>query len=88
MPWRGPIRCPERIALSAASAANRASCSYTSTKAWSFLSSARMRPRAASTIATGESRPSAISAESRCTGRKAGSFFGGGIVLCPSLASP
>ena len=54
-PCSGPTRWPERMALSAASAASRASASCTAMKACSMASRLRMRSSSASTASTGDS---------------------------------
>ena len=63
IPCSGPMACSDRIALSAASAASRASSPYTSAEACSFPSAALIRASRASTRSTGESRRAPISAD-------------------------
>ena len=71
MPCSGPTAWPERMALSAASAASRALAALTETKAWSLGSRRSMRVKYSSTRSTGERRRAAISAASVWTGREA-----------------
>ena len=58
MPCRGPTAWPERIALSAASAARRALAALTETKACSLGSRRSIRARYSSTRSTGDRRRS------------------------------
>src|SRR5438093_2671743 len=80
-PWSGPTRWPARMALSAASAASRASVSYTAIYACRAGLRPRIRPISASTASTGESVRAPNARDNSATVAHTGSI----VVICSLL---